>query len=136
MRNIEIPTIKIDGEEYPIYCDLYVLSQIQEKMSISEFERQIIGAKVVKDENGDPEYDENNRLVLEFDEYRIDAIILGLKLMINEGLQIMAEQGKTKFKPLDEKELLRAGNTSVRELSNIVMEAFSRCFHAKKNMKA
>lgn len=134
MRNIEIPTKEIDGIEYPIYCDLYVLSQIQEKMSINEFERGVIGAKIVRDDNGDPMYDDNNRIVLEFDEYKIDAIMLGLSLMINEGLQIKSEQDKTKFKPLTEKELARIGRTSVRELSCIVMEAFNKCFHAKKNM--
>ena len=33
MRKIDLTTVEIGGENYPIYCDLYVLSQIQEKMT-------------------------------------------------------------------------------------------------------
>lgn len=54
MREITLPTVTINGETYPIYCDLFVLSQIQEKMDINDFERGIIGAEIVRDENGDP----------------------------------------------------------------------------------
>ncbi len=132
MRKIELDTIEIAGDEYPIYCDLYVLSQIQEKMSLNDFERKIIGAKIVRNEDGSPKRHENGRIELEFDEYDINALILGLTMMINEGLMIRSEQEDVDYEPVTEKEIARNCSMSLSELSSVVSDAFNRCVISKK----
>lgn len=133
MRKIDIPTVEIGGEEFPIYCDLYVLSKIQEKMDINDFERGIIGAVIVRDENGDPVHNENGRLKLELGKYDIDALIMGLTLMINEGLLIDAEQTGREYEPVEEKYIARICDMPIVNLSNLVHETFGRCLVSKKN---
>ena len=133
MRKIDIPVVTIGGEEFPIYCDLYVLSQIQEKMDINDFERGIIGAEIVRDENGDPEHLENGRLKLEFGKYDINALILGLTCMINEGMLIDAEQTGKEYEPVEEKYIARICDMPLVSLSNLVHETFGRCLISKKN---
>lgn len=135
MRKIKLPTVKIDGENYPIYCDLFVLAQIQEKMDINDFERGIVGAEIVRDENGDPEHLEDGRIRYVFGKYDINALIMGLTLMINEGLFIDSEQNDTEYESVDEKYIGRVCDMSLVELSNVVHEAFGRCLTAKKNVK-
>lgn len=133
MRKIEIPKVTIGGEEFPIYCDLYVLSQIQQRMDINDFERGIIGAEIIRDENGEPIRDDDGRLKLRFGKYDIDALILGLTCMINEGLIIDAEQTGTEHEPIEEKYIARICDMPLIELSNLVHETFGRCLTAKKN---
>ena len=135
MRKIYIPTVEIDGEEYPIYCDLYVLSQIQERMDINDFERGIIGVEVVRDEDGNPEHDENGNIHLVRGKYDIGAMIMGLTLMINEGMMIDAEQNGKEYDPVDEKYLARVCDMPLVQLSNVIHEAFGRCLISKKNRK-
>ncbi len=132
MRKIDIPTIEINGEEYPIYCDLYVFQQIQEKMDINDFERKIIGAQIIRDEAGQPIYDKDKRFKLEYIGPDINTLIFGLTLMVNEGLLIESEQEDEKYEPVNEKYMARISDMSVIELSNIVHEAFGRCCGSKK----
>lgn len=133
MRKIKIPKITIGGEKYPIYCDLFVLSQIQERMDINDFERGIIGAEIIRDNDGEPEYDDDGRIRLAFGKYDINALIMGLTLMVNEGLMIDAEQTGKKFEPVDEKYIGRVCDMPLINLSNTVHEAFGRCLVSKKN---
>lgn len=135
MREITIPTVTIAGEEYPIYCDLFVLSKIQEKMDINDFERGIIGAEIVRDDNGDPVRKDDGRIEMVFGKYDINALIMGLTLMINEGLLIDSEQKGADYKPIDEKYIGRVCDMPLLELSNTVHEAFGRCLVSKKNEK-
>ena len=132
MRKIELPRVEINGEEYPIYCDLFVLSQIQERMDINDFERGIIGAEIVRDKDGDPEHDEEGRIRLAFGKYDIDALVKGLTLMINEGLLIESEQTGSLYEPVDEKYIGRVSDMPLINLSNTVHEAFGRCLISKK----
>ncbi len=137
MRKIEIDRIRInENEEYPLYCDLYVLEQIQEKESISQFEREILGAEVQRDENGDPVHDENGRISLAFGQYNIKTMIRGLALMINEGLLIEAEQNGTDPESVSESYLARSWSGSLVELSNALHRAFDRCLVVKKKSKS
>lgn len=132
MRKIELDTIEIAGEEYPIYCDLYVLSQIQERMSLNDFERKIIGAKIIRNDDGTPQYDENKRIKLEFDEYDINALLLGLTYMVNEGLLIKSEQEGTEYEPFKSRQLGSICDLSPTELSSVVANAFNKCVVSKK----
>jgi len=133
MRKITLPTVTINGETYPIYCDLFVLSQIQEKMDINDFERGIIGAEIVRDENGDPVHKEDGRIEMVFGQYDIKALIMGLTLMINEGLLIDSEQKGTEYVPVDEKYIGRVCDMPLITLSNTVHNTFGRCLESKKN---
>ena len=132
MRKIELETVEIAGEEYPIYCDLYVLSQIQEHMSLNDFERKIIGAKIVRNEDGTPKHNDDGRIELVFDEYDINALVLGLTLMINEGLLIQCEQEGSEYEPLEEKDIARSCDLSLPELSSVVSDTFNKCVISKK----
>jgi len=133
MREIKLPTVTISGEKFPIYCDLYVLQQIQEKMDINDFERGVVGAGIVRDTDGNPVLKEDGRIELEFVGYDINTLIMGLTLMINEGLQIDSEQTGKDFEPVDEKYIGRIWDHPMMELSNTVHEAFGRCLVSKKN---
>lgn len=132
MRKIKLNEITISEETYPIYCDLYVLSKIQERQSLNQFEREILGAKILRDDHGDPIY-EDNHIKLVFDAYNIDTIIFGLTLMINEGLQIQSDQNNTEYTPVDEKYIGRICDIPPKELSDIIHREFNRCFNVKKN---
>lgn len=133
MRKIELNTIEIGEEAYPLYCDLYVLSKIQEKMSVNEFERRILGAVILRDNDGNPTYDENNHIKLVFDKYDIDTIIFGLTLMINEGLQIRSDQEGEEYEEVDEKYIARMSTLPIEQISDIIHNEFNRCFNVKKN---
>ena len=134
MRNIDLPKVTINGEEYPIYCDLYVLSKIQDRMDLNDFERAILGVEIVRDENGDPEYEDNGRIKLIRGKYDIDALALGLTLMINEGLIIDTKQTGIEHEPVDEFYIIRVCDIPEVQLSNIVHDAFGRCFSSKKKV--
>ena len=133
MRKIDIPKITINEEQYPIYCDLYVLSKIQDRMDINDWERGVLGVAIVRDEDGNPILKENGRIELTYGKYDIDALIIGLTLMINEGLLIDSEQTGKEYEPVDEKYIGRVCDLPLVELSNTVHEAFGRCLTSKKN---
>lgn len=132
MREITLPTVTINGETYPIYCDLFVLSQIQDKMDINDFERGVIGVEIVRDENGDPVHQEDGRIEMKIGQYDIKALIMGLTLMINEGLLIDSEQKSTPYEPVDETYIGRVCDMPLITLSNTVHNAFGRCLESKK----
>jgi len=132
MRKINLNHITISGETFPIHCDLYVLEQIQEKMSLSEFERGILGAVIIRDSDGNPQYDEDNRIKLRFDKYNLNTIAFGLALMINEGITIENEQENKKTELISENYLKRI-STTANVLSDITQKAFNSCFESKKN---
>lgn len=135
MRRIELPTVEIGGETYPIYCDLYVLSAIQDRMDLNDFERGIIGAEIVRDETGEPERDDKGNIRMVFGKYNIKALIMGLTLMINEGMLIDSEQSGKEYEPADEKYIGRICDMPLVKLSNAVHDAFGRCLISKKNKK-
>lgn len=132
MRTIELPKITIDGEEYPIYCDLFVLSKIQEKMDLNDFEREILGVEIMRDKDGEPVHDENGRIRLKSSNIDINTLLMGLALMVNEGLLIDAEQTGKEYEPVDEKYLGRVCDVAPIKLSNMVHQAFGRCLESKK----
>lgn len=136
MRKIELPVIQLNDEDIlPLYCDLYVLSKIQERMSLNQFERDIIGAVVKRDEGGNPKRDEDGHLQLVFGEYNVSTLIFGLMLMINEGLEIRAEQTGEEYEEVTEKELSRMCEVPLITVSNEVHKAFNRCYIIKKNQQ-
>ena len=133
MRKIEMKEIEINGEPYPYYCDLYVLSLIQDRMPIDQFERDIIGAVIERDEAGEPLRTEDGRLKIRFEKYVLETMIFGLTLMINEGIQIRNEQEEQQDEPVTESYVGRCLTMTLNELSDLIHDEFNRCFNVKKN---
>lgn len=129
-------TVLIGEREYPIYCDLYVLSKIQDKMSINQFERDILGAVIERDEEGEPIRDEKGHIRLVFDKYNIETVLFGLTLMINEGLEIKAEQEESEQEKITEKEIARTCRLPIEKLTEILHTEFLNCLGSKKKEPA
>ena len=67
--------ITIDGETYPIYCDLLVLEKIQDEYeSVNQFERELLGYEILRDENGEPLRAEDGTLLMAAKEPKMKAI--------------------------------------------------------------
>lgn len=133
MKRIELMHIEIDGEEYPLYCDMYVLQKIQDEYkSINQFERDLMGYVVQRDVEGKPRRNEDGSIMLMQGEAVPKAVLLGLRLMIDEGMTIEQEQEGITRDHLPEKHLGRIVDVPFDELARILHEAFSRCF-VKKN---
>lgn len=129
----KLKRIIIGGVNYPFKIDLNVLEQIQQEYgTVNEFERDLLGLRVLTDENGDRIYDEEGNLRMYKAEPSIKAIKTVLPLMINEGMEIESEEKGGTFTPVSEKSLLRECRISFTTLSEIIHEEFRRCFETKK----
>lgn len=120
--------ITIAGEQVPIWCDLFVINEIQEKYGlVSVFERKLIGL---------PE-DAGAGKVTEMGEPSVDAILFALPLMIREGYKKAESIENTgcatshKTKEDIEKILLNA-DVPFMKLAEAMHEAYRRCFYTKK----
>ena len=115
--------ITIGDRQVPLWCDIFVLNEIQEKYgSIGTFERRLIGVPedAGKDWKGIKK------------EQNITAIIFALELMIQEGYKKadMLEDCATSHE--DPRSLLMDIDIPFPELSDIVHEVYKRCFQSKK----
>lgn len=125
--------IEVGKEKYPIKCDNLVLQQIQEEFgSVRLFEMELIGLATDKNPDGTDKRDDKGQLILKHVEPSIKAINFGLPLMVNEGLEIEAEQKNTDFKYLEDKEIIRSIQLSYLKLSEIMHKELARCFETKK----
>ncbi len=125
--------IEVGKEKYPIKCDNLVLQQIQEEFgSVRLFEMALIGLVADKNPDGTDKRDDKGQLILKHVEPSIKAINFGLPLMVNEGLEIEAEQKNTDFKYLEDKEIIRSIQLSYLKLSEIMHKELARCFETKK----
>lgn len=129
----KLKRIVIGEAEYPFKIDLNVLEHIQEEYgSIHDFERDLLGLKFLKDGEGKQIYDEDGEPCMCRQEPSIKAIRIVLPLMINEGLEIEAEEKGETFTPVAEQTILRECGVPFNLLSEIIHEEFRRCFAAKK----
>lgn len=125
--------IEVGKEKYPIKCDNLVLQQIQEEFgSVRLFEMELIGLATDKNPDGTDKRDDKGQFILKHVEPSIKAINFGLPLMVNEGLEIEAEQKNTDFKYLEDKEIIRSIQLSYLKLSEIMHKELARCFETKK----
>ncbi len=133
MRKIELRQITIDDENYPIYCDMFVLQKIQEEYkSINQFERDLMGYVIQRDATGEIKRTEDGKIMLAQGEPVPAAVLLGARLMIDEGMTIEEEQTGIERERLPEKHLGRIIDIPFEDLAKILHEEFSRCF-VKKN---
>lgn len=127
MREIEVDHVTLAGKTYPAYCDLRVLDQLQEEYeSITAFERALLGQKIVYDEDGNPERNEDGTIVKEKTEASVHAMVKGLYLMIREGQRLEGETGLITEDDIYDLQL----NTLL--LRMVVHGLFMKCFEVKK----
>jgi len=134
MRKTKMERIEIDGTSYPIRCDMNVLEEIQDErgISISQFEREMIGAVILRDSEGKPQINEDMTLKLVKGNPKIKTLMMALELFINEGLAIEAEESGKALKQVTEREMRIKCDMSPEELSRILHDEFARCVAVKK----
>ena len=92
--------IEYKGKTYTLVCNLNVLEAIQEEYGSMDNWAKVTEAKKTEkakekeEETSEPEPD-------------IGAVLFGFTLMINEGLEIEAEDNGTEFVPLTKKQVGR-----------------------------
>ncbi len=129
----KLERIMIGGRALPIKIDLNVLEHIQNVYeTVNEFEREIIGAKVARDEKGKVVYDADKKPVFLKTEPSIKAIKMVLPLMINEGLAIEAEETGKSWEPVSDLWVCANCTIAFEVLADIIHEEFKRCFEIKK----
>lgn len=125
--------ILIAGKTYPYKIDLNVLEAIQEGYgSISQFERDLLGYRFKKDENGAQVYSQEGEPVMYKVEPSIRAIRAALPAAVNEGLAIEAEETGKEFTPISEEYIMQNCTISFELLSRMLHDEFKRCFETKK----
>ncbi len=128
----KLKRIVIAGRSLPIKMDLNVLEHIQNEYGmISEFERDLLGLKPVRDGNGKVVY-EGEEPVMESVEPSIKAIKTVLPFMINEGLAVEAEETGRSWETVSDRWVFANCSIGFVELADIIHEEFSRCFRTKK----
>ena len=136
MTDITLNHIDIEGVSYPLYCDLNVLEKAQDEFkSINQFERDLLGLEIVRDDKGEPVRDENGRIKSEAGEPKIRAISFALREMILEGMKIEKRQNGKEPEDISGDELIEICDIDYRDLSFKLHQEFNRCFEAKKKKK-
>lgn len=129
----ELQKVQIGGQTYPVKMDLCVLEYIQENYSsIRQWELDILGIGVVKDEEGHVVVDEDGETKAYLKEPSVKAIRAALYPMVNEGLEIEAEQTGKSWVPVTRKFIDRECHTDYRQLADFIHAEFKRCFAVKK----
>lgn len=125
--------ITVGNNKFPIKCDNLVLQQIQDEFgSVRAYEMSLLGLETVKDSEGKDKRDDEGKLIFNKVEPSIKSINFGLPLMVNEGLEIEAEQKHVEFKYLEEKEVIRMIQLPYLQLADIMHKELARCFEQKK----
>ena len=129
----DLKRMLIGDRTYPFRIDLNVLEQIQEEYgTINGFERDLMGLRYKKDEDGQQVYDEKGKAVMELAEPSIKAIKVVLPLAINEGIMIEADEQNKPAETLTEEFVIRNCTVGFEILSKMLLEEFRRCFATKK----
>lgn len=129
----QLKRIQIGENSYPIKMDLNVLEQIQDNYeSISKFEMDLIGIDYIRDGEGRYVFDEENKPKMYLREPSVKAIRTALFPMINEGLEIEAEETGKEWQPVTKEFIERECIINFKYLADIIHEEFKRCFAVKK----
>lgn len=129
----KLEKITVGDKAYPVKIDLNVLEIIQEEYgTINGFERDILGVRYVKDEDGNQIYDEHKKPKIEILEPSVRAIKLALPAMINEGLSIEADETGSSFVPVTEAQVFRECTIDYEVLAGLIHKEFKKCFVTKK----
>lgn len=113
-------TICISGKNVPLWCDILVINEIQDKYgTVGDFERKLIGLE----ETPDGKFRKREK--------DLGAITFALRLMIKEGYKKLETMGETTEKA-DVEQLLMDVDIPFTDLADIIHDAFRRCFTSKK----
>ena len=124
--------IIIGDKTYPYKIDLNVLEHIQDQYdTIHQFERELVGLRFKKDENGKQMYKDGVPLMIKT-EPSIKAIKTVLTASINEGLAIEADEENRSYEKVTEEFVIRECTIPYFVLSDMLHEEFRRCFATKK----
>lgn len=129
----QLQSVIIGTHRYPIKIDLNVLEQIQDNYgSINAFEMELLGLGFTKDSEGHQVLDDSGKPVMYKKEPSIKAIRAALYPMINEGLEIEAEETGKEFHPVTKKFIERESALDYQYLADVIHGEFKRCFNVKK----
>lgn len=128
LRN-KMTTITTPEESYPVICTLNVLEYIQNKYgTIAKFEQLVSGMMPdEKDDEGKEKY--------KYTPINVAALLDGLTVMINEGLDIKgAETNESGYLPFKSKyvaRIIRDAEISLADAAGIVLTELSECILPK-----
>lgn len=125
--------LQIGSVKYPYIIDLNVLEEIQETFgTVGEFERQILGIELIKDDDGNVLFDKDGKPKMKVKDPSIKAINTVLPMMVNEGILIQAERDGREPVVLTRMQVVSECTLSYRDLANLIHDEFERRFEAKK----
>ncbi len=129
----KLKRIMIGGKSYPFKIDLNVLEHIQNEYgTINQFERDLLGLRFKKDQEGKQVYNGEGEPVMVKTETSIKAIKTVLPAAINEGLAIEADEENKSFEKVTEEYIIRECTIPFDVLGKMLHEEFKRCFATKK----
>lgn len=128
----KLKTIRIGEKTYPYKIDLNVLEHVQNEYgTINQWERELLGLQIKKDEEGIPTYKDGEPVMIRT-EPSIKAIKTVLTAAINEGLAIVADEENRSYEKVTDEFIIRECTIPYYVLSEILHEEFRRCFATKK----
>lgn len=116
-------TIQVKDYKVPLWCDLFVLNEIQDRYgTINAFEKKLlgIGEKMVAGE-----------IQRYKTEPSTEAMLFALPLMIKEGYKKAEQLGET-IKKVPEEQTILDMDISYEVLAQLLHQEFKRCFATKK----
>ena len=139
MKKIDLDYLSIGDDKFPVYCDMNVMAQIQDKYeSITEFERKLMGWKVARDDDGEPIRNTDGTLKKTRIDPSVSTIIDTLFWFISEGqavekIQGAADGSRTEPITLEELKMATFSSRDIITLAFMLHAVFMRCFTVKKN---
>lgn len=130
----KLKNIKIGGVNYPLKCDLNVLQNLQEVFgSVSEFERDLLGVRFLKNDDGTQVYTPEGDPAITLVEPSIKAIKYALLFMINEGLEYYAHEKGKEYEPIEDMDIITKCDIDFNVLKNVLHDEYKKCFVTKKS---
>lgn len=116
-------TIQVKDYKVPLWCDLFVLNEIQDRYgTINAFEKKLLGIS-------------EKMVAGEIQRYKVEpsteAVLFVLPLMIKEGYK-KAEQLGEKIQKVDAEQTILDMDISYEVLAQLLHQEFKRCFATKK----
>lgn len=129
----QLRRIMIGEKTYPFKIDLNVLEMVQEKYgSVKAFERELLGWRYRKDEEGIQMYTTDGIPLIDIVEPSVAAVKMILPAAVMEGMQIEADEHNRPMEDITEDYIIHNCNVAYMELCVMLQEEFGRCFSAKK----
>lgn len=128
----KVSYLTLSDQKYPYKCDILVLEKIQDEYGdLSDFENKLIGFTPAKNEDGSTKRNEDGYMIGVYETPDIKTLKKALFWMVQEGVEIEAEERGKEQMQISENALFRAIDIPPRELGELLREEFSRCFKTK-----